>query len=139
SEHTRVPMGGRASEETERPRKDGAGSGSKGSDENKEPMTGDKSDKPAETRNKEDNKGDEKGAAIGAKSDAQASAGKGAGSPSGGSPSGQPKPSGGSPSPGTPPPNAPKAPGSDQVRRAVPDEENAAGALDQNKGPKAGH
>ncbi|HJZ90101.1 MAG TPA: hypothetical protein VKE40_04465 [Gemmataceae bacterium] len=137
SKPSKGPMAGSASEGTKSPPKDGAGSGSKGSGEKKEPMTGDKSDKPAETRNKEDNKGDEKGAAIGAKSDAQASAGKGAGSPSGGSPSGQPKPSGGSPSPGTPPPNAPKAPGSDQVRRAVPDEENAAGALDENKRPKA--
>jgi hypothetical protein len=139
SKPSKDPMAGSASEGSKSPPKDGASAGSKAGGM-KDPMAGEKSNKPAETRNKEDNKGDEKGAAIGAKgakSDAQASAGKGAGSPSGGSPSGQPKPSGGSPSPGNPPPNAPKAPGSDNVRRAVPDEENAAGALDENKRPKA--
>ena len=62
---------------------------------------------------------------------------KGQGSPSG-SPSGEPKP--GSPSgnqPPQPPPPGAQAPGAESVRKAVPDEENAAGDLDQNKRPKA--
>jgi hypothetical protein len=48
---------------------------------------------------------------------------------------GEPKPGGGEPKPGQPAP--PKAPGAEQVRKAVPDEENAAGSLDENKRPKA--
>jgi hypothetical protein len=100
-----------------------------------------KKDETNERRNKEDNKGDQKGAAAKAgmpppKSDAQASS-KGQGSPSG-SPSGEPKP--GSPSgnqPSPPPPPGAQAPGAENVKKAVPDEENAAGALDQNKRPKA--
>ncbi|HEX3149610.1 MAG TPA: hypothetical protein VHR66_16160 [Gemmataceae bacterium] len=101
---------------------------------------GDKKDQTAEKRNKEDNKGDQKGSAAktppGPKSDAQAS-NKSQGNPSG-SPSGQPKPAG-SPSGNPPPPPPPgnKLPGADQVRKAVPDEENAAGNLDQDKRPKA--
>lgn len=99
-----------------------------------------KQDKPAEPRNKEDNKGDEKGAAPkpGAApppKDSQASA-KSPGSPSGASPSGEPKPPG-PPSNSPPPPPGPKAPGAEAVRKAVPDEENAAGSLDENKRPKA--
>jgi hypothetical protein len=117
---------------------DGAGSASK------PPMgdMGDKNDKPAESRNKEDNKGQEKGSASKMPpmaGDQQASS-KGQGSPSDGSPSGSPKPGGspsGSPPSGTPPPQQPKAPGADNVRAAVPDEENAAGNLDQDKRPKA--
>jgi hypothetical protein len=100
-----------------------------------------KKDETNERRNKEDNKGDQKGAAAKAgtpapKSDAQAG-GKGQGSPSG-SPSGEPKPgnpSGNQPSP--PPPPGAQAPGAENVKKAVPDEESAAGALDQNKRPKA--
>jgi hypothetical protein len=120
------------------PPSDAAGSASK------PPMggdMGDKNDKPAESRNKEDNKGDQKGSASKMPpmaGDQQASS-KGQGSPSDGSPSGSPKP-GGSPS-GSPPsgnqPPQPKAPGADSVRAAVPDEENAAGNLDQDKRPKA--
>ena len=95
-------------------------------------------DQTAEKRGKEDNKGDEKGAAAKAgepKSDAQANA-KGQGSPSS-SPTGEPKP-GGQPSGNQPPPPpGQQAPGAEQVRKAVPDEENAAGNLDQNKRPKA--
>jgi hypothetical protein len=50
---------------------------------------------------------------------------------------GEPKPGGGmgEPKPGQPAP--PKAPGADAVRKAVPDEENAASNLDENKRPKA--
>lgn len=99
---------------------------------------GDKDQQTNERRNKEDNKGDQKGSAAkagGPKSDAQASS-KSQGTPSG-SPSGEPKP-GGSPSGNQPPPPpGAQAPGAEQVRKAVPDEENAAGALDQNKRPKA--
>jgi hypothetical protein len=104
------------------------------------PMAGQKQDgQPAETRNREDNKGEAKGDGAGQpgpKSDAQAGS-KGAGSPSPGSPSGAPKPSGGQAGNSPPPPNQPKIPGSENVRGAVPDEENAAGALDENKRPKA--
>jgi len=99
----------------------------------KEP--GDKTaNKPAETRNKEDNKGADKG--IPPKGDQSASS-KSQGSPSDGSASGTPKPSGGNPSNAPPKPNQPKAPGAESVKKAVPDEENAAAALDQNKRPKA--
>jgi hypothetical protein len=98
----------------------------------KEP--GDKTaNKPAETRNKEDNKGDQKG--VASKGD-QSASNKGQGSAGDGSASGQPKPSGGQ-SGNQPQPNQPKLPGADQVRKAVPDEENAVGALDENKRPKA--
>jgi hypothetical protein len=113
------------------PPKDGAES---------KPMGDKKDQQTAEKRNKEDNKGEQKGSAAASpptpKSDAQAS-NKPPGSPSG-SPSGQPKPAG-SPSgnPPPPPPAGNKLPGADQVRKAVPDEENAAGNLDQNKRPKA--
>ena len=49
---------------------------------------------------------------------------------------GEPKPgSPGEPKPGQPAP--PKAPGAEAVRKAVPDEENAASSLDENKRPKA--
>jgi hypothetical protein len=113
------------------PPKDGQASESK-------PM-GEKKNETAEKRNKEDNKGDQKGAAAkagtpGPKGDAQASS-KSQGAPSG-SPSGQPKPAG-SPSNSPPPPPGPQAPGAEAVRKAVPDEANAASALDQNKRPKA--
>jgi hypothetical protein len=104
-----------------------------------DPMTGEKSNKPAEPRARQDTKGEGKGDGAGKpgpKSDAQAG-GKGAGTPSPGSPSGAPKPSGGQASNAPPPPNQPKIPGSENVRGAVPDEENAAGALDENKRPKA--
>ena len=99
---------------------------------------GDKNQQTNERRNKEDNKGDEKGSAAkagGPKSDAQASA-KGQGAPSG-SPSGEPKPAGQPGGNQPPPPPGQQAPGAEQVRKAVPDEENAAGNLDQNKRPKA--
>jgi hypothetical protein len=122
------------------PPTDGA-KGSKGSpsdgaakpEPKKEP--GDKTaNTPAEKRNKEDNKGTDKG--IPPKGDQSASS-KSQGSPSDGSASGTPKPSG-SPSGNAPPkPNQPKAPGAESVRKAVPDEENAASALDENKRPKA--
>src|SRR5262245_16146723 len=139
SKPSKGPMAGSASEGSKSPPKDGAGAGSKAGSPMKDPMAGEKSNKPAETRNKEDNKGDDKGSASkGApspKSDAQANS-KGAGSPASGSPSGQPKPSGGGQS-GMPPPKGPQAPGAENVRRAVPDEENAASALDENKRPKA--
>ncbi|HKB04105.1 MAG TPA: hypothetical protein VKD90_17920 [Gemmataceae bacterium] len=106
-----------------------------------DPMAGEKSNKPAEPRAREDTKGEGKGEGSGSgkpgpKSDAQAG-GKGTGSPSPGAPSGAPKPSGGQASNAPPPPNQPKIPGSENVRGAVPDEENAAGALDENKRPKA--
>jgi hypothetical protein len=114
------------------PPKDGQASDSK-------PM-GEKNQQTNERRNKEDNKGDQKGSAAkagtpGPKSDAQASA-KSQGAPSG-SPSGQPKPAGNPSGNQPPPPPGAQAPGAEQVRKAVPDEENAAGALDQNKRPKA--
>jgi len=114
---------------------DAAGAKAKPGDQ----TAGQKSDKPAEPRHREDSKGAGKGdgsAQPGPKSDAQAG-GKGSGSPSPGSPSGAPKPSGGQAGNQQPQPNQPKIPGSENVRGAVPDEENAAGALDENKRPKA--
>ncbi|MBO0697224.1 MAG: hypothetical protein J2P46_02405 [Zavarzinella sp.] len=121
------------------PPSDAAAAGSKGGQPSP-PMAGQKPEnQPAETRNREDNKGESKGDGSGQpgpKSDAQAG-GKGAGSPSPGSPSGAPKPSGGQAGNQQPQPNQPKIPGSENVRGAVPDEENAAGALDENKRPKA--
>lgn len=121
------------------PPSDAAAAGSKGGQPTP-PMAGQKPEnQPAETRNREDNKGESKGDGSGKpgpKSDSQAS-GKGAGSPTPGSPSGTPKPSGGQAGNSPPPPNQPKIPGSENVRGAVPDEENAAGALDENKRPKA--
>jgi len=121
---------------------DGAGSKAGGppkDDSAAKPM-GEPKDQTAEKRNKEDNKGDQKGAAAkagtpGPKSDAQASA-KGQGAPSG-SPSGQPKPAGQPGGNQPPPPPGAQAPGAESVKKAVPDEENAAGNLDQNKRPKA--
>jgi len=100
----------------------------------KDPMK-EQAKKPAEQRNKEDNKAEDKGSATKpmAPKDQQASS-KSQGSPSDGSPSGSPKP--GSPSaspPGPPPPPGPKAPGADSVKKAIPDEENAAANLDQDK------
>lgn len=96
--------------------------------------------KPAEPRNKEDNKGDQKGQAspMSPMGEQQANA-KPQGKPSDGSPSGTPKPggSGNPPPPGNPPPGAPKAPGAESVKKAIPDEENAAANLDQNKRPQA--
>lgn len=122
---------------------DGAGSASKpmGDPMKKEPMTGDKTaQKPAETRNKEDNKGDQKGSASSKSppSDQQAS-NKSQGSPSDGSPSGSPKPGSpsGSPPSGSPPPQGPKAPGAEEVKKAIPDEESAAGNLDKDQRAKA--
>ena len=118
---------------------DGTGSASKPmGDPKKDPMTDKTAQKPAETRNKEDNKGDQKGAASKSPPSDQQASSKGQGSPSDGSPSGSPKPgSSGSPPSGNPPPPGPKAPGAESVRKAVPDEENAAGNLDENKRPKA--
>lgn len=101
-----------------------------------------KDNKPAESRNKEDNKGEEKGAAPKPEQkDAQASAGKPGGDPKAGQP-GAPKPAspGGSPPPpGSSPPSPPKpaAPGADAVKKAVPDEQNAAAELEKNDRPKA--
>ena len=59
----------------------------------------------------------------------------GTGEPKTGSGMGEPTPGGGEPKPGQPAP--PKAPGAEAVRKAVPDEENAANNLDENKRPKA--
>src|SRR5262249_29579011 len=119
---------------------DGAGSASKpmGGDPMKPPMGDKTAQKPAETRNKEDNKGDQKGSASKSPPSDQQGSNKGQGSQSDGSRSGSPKPgSSGSPPPGNPPPQGPKAPGADQVRGAIPDEENAAGNLDKDKRPAA--
>jgi hypothetical protein len=110
------------------PPKDDKGSDSK-------PM-GDKKDQTAEKRNKEDNKGDQKGAAAGGpKSDAQGNA-KGQGAPTS-SPSVVIKPAGPQPNAPPPPPPGAQAPGAEQVRKAVPDEENAAGSIEREKRPKA--
>jgi hypothetical protein len=121
---------------------DGSGSKSGGppKDDNATKPMGDQKDQSAERRDKPDNKGDQKGGAAkagtpGPKSDAQASA-KGQGAPSS-SPSGQPKPAGPPSGNQPPPPPGAQAPGAEQVRKAVPDEENAAGNLDQDKRPKA--
>ena len=114
------------------PPKDGEASESRPNDK--------KPDQAAERRNKEDNKGDQKGAAAKAggppkNGDAQASS-KGQGSPSS-SPSGEPKPAGQAGGDKPPPPPGAQAPGAEQVRKAVPDEEQAASNIDQNKRPKA--
>jgi hypothetical protein len=96
-----------------------------------------KNDQTAEKRDQQDNKGDQKGAAAsipGSKSDAQASS-KGQGSPTS-TPSIEIKPGTQQPS-APPPPQGPQAPGAEQVRKAVPDEENAAGNIIVNKRPKA--
>jgi hypothetical protein len=121
---------------------DGSGSKAGGppKDDNATKPMGDQKADASERRDKPDNKGDQKGAAAkvgtpGPKSDAQASA-KGQGAASG-SPSGQPKPAGPPSGNQPPPPPGAQAPGAEQVRKAVPDEENAAGNLDQNKRPKA--
>lgn len=117
-------------------------------DPSSKPPMGDKTAQkpPAEQRNKEDNKGEQKGSASKSSpmspmppKDQQASS-KGQGSPSDGSPSGSPKPSSpsGSPPPGSPsPPAGPKAPGAEAVKKAIPDEENAAGNLDKDQRKKA--
>jgi hypothetical protein len=119
--------------------------GSKGSPMGGEPKKNDdqQAKKPAESRNKEDNKGEQKGSASKTPppKDQQASS-KNSGSPSASNPSGAPKPpSSGSPSSSSPPPSnsppKPPAPGAENVRKAVPDEENAASNLDENKRPKA--
>jgi hypothetical protein len=122
---------------------DGAGSASKPmGDPKKEPMTGDKTAQkpPAESRNKEDNKGDQKGSASKSPPSDQQASNKSQGSPSDGSPSGSPKPSGspsGSPPSGSPPPQGPKAPGAEDVKKAIPDEENATANLDKDKRKEA--
>jgi hypothetical protein len=118
---------------------DGAGSASKPMGEPmKPPMDNKTAQKPAENRNKQDNKGDQKGSASKSPPSDQQASNKGQGSPSDGTPSGSPKPgSSGSPPSGNPPPQGPKAPGADSVKKAIPDEESAAGNLDQDKRPKA--
>lgn len=129
-----------------KPMSGGAGEPKEGAKPQGDPKKDDiaKENKPAESRNKEDNKGDQKGSASaskpGEKSDAQAGAKPSSpsssqqassGKPSSGSPSGSPPPS--SPSPSKPP-----APGADQVRKSIPDQNSSAENLEKDNRAKAG-
>lgn len=116
------------------PPKDGDGdSKPKGSEPKEQPN---KENKPAETKNPSDNKGEQKPGDKG--NDSQAK-GKPSDSPPSQSPpsqakgGGQPKPGGGQPPPSGQQPPPQQAPGAEQVKKAVPDQEDASQQLEQQK------